>query len=106
MHKPLILLIQCLLEGLVRKLNLTPFDIANGEYERTLDMYSEDRYRSRHVHGQSRASIDNYLAPEHREVRAGRYEALPPPHYAPPADKPPIPSGWFPHWDERYQHWY
>ncbi|KAK0735252.1 hypothetical protein B0T26DRAFT_691278 [Lasiosphaeria miniovina] len=30
----------------------------------------------------------------------------PRPHYQPPPDKPPIPTGWVPEWDERYQHWY
>lgn len=30
----------------------------------------------------------------------------PPPPYNPPADKPPLPSGWTPCWDEHYQRWY
>ncbi|KAL2163181.1 hypothetical protein VTH06DRAFT_5237, partial [Thermothelomyces fergusii] len=30
----------------------------------------------------------------------------PPPPYNPPADKPPIPSGWKPCWDDHYQRWF
>ncbi|KXX76792.1 WW domain-containing protein WWM1 [Madurella mycetomatis] len=30
----------------------------------------------------------------------------PPPPYTPPADKPPIPAGWTPRWDDHYQRWY
>jgi hypothetical protein len=30
----------------------------------------------------------------------------PPPPYNPPADKPPLPSGWVSRWDERNQRWY
>jgi hypothetical protein len=30
----------------------------------------------------------------------------PPPPYSPPADKPPLPSGWVSRWDERNQRWY
>ncbi|KAK4202909.1 hypothetical protein QBC40DRAFT_275533 [Triangularia verruculosa] len=30
----------------------------------------------------------------------------PPPPYQPPSDKPPLPSGWVPRWDDRYQRWY
>lgn len=30
----------------------------------------------------------------------------PAPPYNPPADKPPIPSGWIPQWDDRSQRWY
>ncbi|KAH8884093.1 hypothetical protein GQ53DRAFT_752407 [Thozetella sp. PMI_491] len=30
----------------------------------------------------------------------------PVPVYSPPADKPPIPAGWTPEWDDRYQRWY
>ena len=32
--------------------------------------------------------------------------ARPPPPYTPPADKPPLPSGWTPRWDDHYQRWY
>jgi hypothetical protein len=28
------------------------------------------------------------------------------PVYSPPQDKPPIPSGWVPEWDQQYQRWY
>ncbi|RKU48518.1 hypothetical protein DL546_006622 [Coniochaeta pulveracea] len=28
------------------------------------------------------------------------------PTYSPPADRPPIPQGWVPEWDHRYQRWY
>lgn len=30
----------------------------------------------------------------------------PPPPYTPPADKPPIPAGWTPRWDDHHQRWY
>lgn len=30
----------------------------------------------------------------------------PPPPYTPPSDKPPIPSGWTPRWDDHHQRWY
>ena len=43
----------------------------------------------------------------------GQYQSPPPdagsrqpPPYTPPADKPPIPSGWTPRWDEGHQRWY
>ena len=32
--------------------------------------------------------------------------ARPPPPYAPPAGKPPIPTGWTPHWEDYHQRWY
>lgn len=30
----------------------------------------------------------------------------PPPPYNPPADKPPLPAGWIPQWDDYYQRWF
>ncbi|KAI6093306.1 hypothetical protein F4821DRAFT_78672 [Hypoxylon rubiginosum] len=40
----------------------------------------------------------------------GYYSSPPPqpsgPTYAPPSDKPPIPAGWIPQFDQQYQRWY
>ncbi|KAI1097513.1 hypothetical protein F4804DRAFT_168244 [Jackrogersella minutella] len=50
---------------------------------------------------------DNRSAPSPYQ---GSYSSPPPstvePTYSPPLDKPPIPAGWIPQFDQRYQRWY
>lgn len=46
----------------------------------------------------------------HGQRDGGYYSSPPPaaaePTYAPPPDKPPIPAGWVPQFDQQYQRWY
>ncbi|KAJ9151652.1 hypothetical protein NKR19_g4785 [Coniochaeta hoffmannii] len=57
-----------------------------------------DVYPLQQADGEPYSSLP-YQAPPPKEQR-------PAPVYSPPSDKPPIPAGWVPQWDEHYQRWF
>ncbi|KAH8905721.1 hypothetical protein BR93DRAFT_959431 [Coniochaeta sp. PMI_546] len=59
-----------------------------------------DLYPSSQPYGESYSSTQ-YQSPPPKDRATGSG-----PVYSPPSDKPPIPAGWVPQWDEHYQRWF